>query len=174
MARRGSRVGFAALAAAVLGAGVAAQQAASHPPHKRASAAQPGKMKGSVNPTLTETLAMSKIISHVAERRALWAGLQRLWPSAFPGGTGTDLRTGRESSIAIYAENASSTELCFLAAGDPYTYDAQDGKIEHISMAQVLPPVNAITYARGRDPQGPTFLLWSNGTAVAAIGATRP
>jgi ABC-type amino acid transport substrate-binding protein len=123
--------------------------------------------------SLPDYLVQIGAVTQPAKRQALWAALRRAWPATFgTHDSNPDLSGGRVIRMDVYAENGELTRICFCRGNQVYTFDLHTGKITPISMAKVLPVINAITYAHGKEPMGPGFILWSDGSPEAYIGET--
>ena len=150
--------------------GAVAQNAQTSKPAMPSGEHKAAVKRGSLS--LEEYLIRSKVITHNAERKALWTALWKVWPGTFHASK-ADLAAINGASIALYAENASATELCFYKSGRVYTFDGHEGQISPVVMAKVLPPINAITFQDSKGPEGPSFILWCSGQPEASIGALR-
>lgn len=159
---------------AIAGIGIAvATLAQGHIAGNTATQATGGKQLGSRNHDLETMLVEEKIVTHVAERKALWTALSVAWPKTFGNSSTSKNFEGKVVVDAdLYAENGSVTEICFYRKGQIYTFNMQEKKINPVHMAKVLPVINAITYTKGAPPSGPGFILWGSGHAEAYIGTS--
>jgi hypothetical protein len=90
-------------------------------------------------------------------RSKVWQALLKAWPY-------------KENKIDLYAENPSSTEVCFRSRGQTYLFTLRTGKAQLVEHAKVIAPdINCITFEKGNRGLG-AFILWHYGDAQLSIG----